>query len=54
VPVPPWEELAIDLVGPWKIKVNGRVCEFNALSCIDTTSNLVELIRMDNKMAEHI
>jgi hypothetical protein len=24
------------------------------LSCIDTTSNLVELIRMDNKMAEHI
>jgi hypothetical protein len=30
------------------------MCEFNALTCIDTTSNLVELIRIDNKTAEHI
>ena len=50
----PWEEVAIDLIGPWKIKVRGKVVEFNALTCIDTASNLVELIRIDNKTAAHI
>ncbi len=28
--------------------------EFNALTCIDTALNLVELIRVDNKTAKHI
>ena len=50
----PWEEVAIDLIGPWKVKVNGKLVEFNALTCIDTASNLVELIRIDNKTASHI
>ncbi|KAL7501792.1 hypothetical protein ACHAXN_000106 [Cyclotella atomus] len=36
VRVPPWEEVAIDLISPWKVKVNDHVCEFNALTCIDT------------------
>ena len=52
--IAPWEEVAIDLVGPWDIKVNGRTVQFNALTCIDTASNLVELIRIDNKSSEHI
>jgi hypothetical protein len=50
----PWEEVAINLIGPWKVKVNGRQVEFNALTCIDTVLNLVELIGVDNKTAEHI
>jgi hypothetical protein len=50
----PWLELALNLIGPWKIKVNGRQVEFNALTCIDMASNLVELIRVDNKTAKHI
>ena len=50
----PWEEVAIDLIGPWKVKVNDRQVEFDILTCIDTASNLVELIRVDNKTAEHI
>eukprot|EP00956_Cyclotella_meneghiniana_P031208 scaffold81158_cov76-Cyclotella_meneghiniana.AAC.1 len=54
VRIAPWEEVAIDLIGPWKVKVNGKVCEFSALTCIDTASNLVELVRIDNKTAEHI
>ncbi len=49
VRIAPWEEVAIDLIGPWVLQVNGRPCEFNALTCIDTASNLVELIRIDNK-----
>jgi hypothetical protein len=54
VRIAPWEEVAIDLSGPWKVKVNGQQVEFNALTCIDMASNLVELIRIDNKTAKHI
>jgi hypothetical protein len=54
VRIAPWEEVAINLIGPWKVKVNGRQVEFNALTCIDTASNLVKLIRIDNKTVKHI
>ncbi len=49
-----WEEVAIDLIGPWRVKVNGQQVEISALTCIDTASNLVELICIDNKTAKHI
>jgi hypothetical protein len=54
VRIAPWEEVTINLIGPWKVKVNGRQVEFNALTCIDMASNLVKLIRTDNKTAKHI
>jgi hypothetical protein len=54
VQIATWEEVAIDLIGPWKVKFNGRQVEFNALTCIDTALNLVKLIRVDNKTAKHI
>jgi hypothetical protein len=53
VQIAPWEEVAINLIGPWKVNVNGRQVEFNALTCIDTALNLVKLIHVDDK-AEHI
>jgi hypothetical protein len=28
----PWQDLAIDLIGPWKIPINNRTYEFNALT----------------------
>jgi hypothetical protein len=52
--IAPWGEVAIDSIGPWKVKVNGQQVEFNALTCIDTASNLVELIYVDNKTSKHI
>ena len=52
--IAPWEEVAIDLIGPWTVNVNGKEILFQALTCIDTVSNLVELIRIDNKTAEHV
>lgn len=52
--IAPWEECAVDLIGPWQINVRGKTVEFNALTCIDTASNLVELIRIDNKSSPHI
>eukprot|EP00804_Cyclotella_cryptica_P016780 CCRYP_002070-RA/>CCRYP_002070-RA protein AED:0.42 eAED:0.42 QI:0/0/0/1/0/0/2/0/180 len=54
VRIAPWEEVAIDLIGPLEVKFNDQKVEFNALTCIDTASNLVELIRIDNKTAKHI
>jgi hypothetical protein len=52
--IAPWEEVTINLIGPWKVKVNGRQVELNALTCIDTASNLVKLIRVDNETAKHM
>ncbi len=50
----PWEEVAINFIGPWKVKVNGQQVELNALTWIDMALNLVKLIRVNNKTAEHI
>ena len=50
----PFEEVAVDLLGPWKIKVGGRTIELRALSCTDTGSNLTELPRIDSKTSKHI
>jgi len=54
VNITPWNEVAIDLIGPWKIKNGGRIIEFFALTCIDPVTNLVEIIRIRNKTAAHI
>jgi hypothetical protein len=43
----PFKECAVDLIGPWIIKVFNKPYEFNALTLIDTVSNLVELVRID-------
>ena len=50
----PFEEVAVDLIGPWKIPVRGKVFEFKALTMIDTVTALVELTRVENKTAKHI
>ncbi len=52
--IAPWEEVAVDLIGPWRVKVNGQQVEFIALTCVYTASNLVILIDVDNKTAKHI
>jgi hypothetical protein len=49
-----WEEVHIDLIGPWAIKIGEQNIEFNALTCIDPVTNLVELVRIDNKTLNHI
>jgi hypothetical protein len=51
VQIAPWEEVAINLIGPWKVKVDGQQVKFNAITYIDTALNLVKLIRVDNKTA---
>jgi hypothetical protein len=43
----PFEECAVDLIGPWVVQVRGNTYEFDMLTVIDTVTNLVELIRVD-------
>ena len=50
----PFNEVAVDLIGPWIIQVNGKPYEFNALTAIDTVTNLVELGRIENKTSAHV
>jgi hypothetical protein len=54
VRIAPWEEVTINLIGPWKVKVNGQQADFNELTCIDKASNLVKIIHIDNETAKHI
>ncbi len=44
----------MDLIGPWIVQVRGNPYKFSALTAIDTVTNLVELIRVDNKTSETI
>ncbi len=48
-PLVPWEEVAVNLIGPWKIKVNRQELVFHALTCIDPVINLTKLICINNK-----
>ncbi len=50
----PFKECAVDLIGPWIIQVNEKPSEFNVLTIIDTPSNLVKLVRIDDKTFAHI
>eukprot|EP00957_Ditylum_brightwellii_P203516 15334982-Ditylum_brightwellii.AAC.1 len=53
-PLVPWSDIAVDLIGPWKLNIQGVEVEFNALTSIDLVSNLAEIVRFDNKTAEHV
>ncbi len=50
----PFEECAVDLIGPSIVQVHGSPYEFFALTSIDTVAKLVELITVDNKTSEKI
>ena len=49
----PWEEVHVDLIGPWNVEVNGITMEFHALTCIDPVTNITELIRINRKTSQH-
>jgi transposase InsO family protein len=53
-PLAPWEEVAVDLIGPWTIKVHEQELVFRALTCIDNVTNLTELSLIQNKSSAHV
>ena len=52
--VTPLDKVAVDLIGPWKIKVKNQTIVFNALTCVDPVTNLVKIIRIQNKTSNHV
>jgi hypothetical protein len=44
----------VDLIGPWIVQVRGNPYEFDALTIINTVTNVVELIRVDRKTSDII
>ncbi len=49
-----WEEVALDLIGPWKVTLNNESYDFYALTIIDPVSNFPDAIRLRNKTALHV
>ena len=49
-----WQDVSIDLIGPWTFTINGATYTFHALTMIDTDMNYCELIRIDNKSVAHV
>jgi hypothetical protein len=41
-----FQEVAVDLIGPWRVTVQNKTIEFYALTCIDITTNFPEAIRI--------
>ncbi len=42
----PLEEVSVDLIGPWPTTMPHGVVKFFALTCLDTTTNLVEIAQI--------
>jgi transposase InsO family protein len=45
-PILPWHEVHVDFIGPWNVEVNNQQMRFDALTCIDPVTNLIEIIRL--------
>jgi hypothetical protein len=39
----------VDMIGPWTLEVGNRTEKFSALTIIDLVTNLVEIVRVNNK-----
>ena len=50
----PWEEVSVDMIGPWKISMNKFEYQFRALTCIDTIIGLPEVIPVDNATSKSV
>jgi len=51
----PWQEVAVDLIGPWTIyDKDAKEHSFTALTIIDTVTTFCEVVLLRNKTAEHV
>ena len=50
----PWEEVAVNMIGPWRITINNFEYQFRALTCIDTIIGLPEVIPVDNATSQSV
>lgn len=45
----PWQQVHVDMIGPWQLKVNKTNIKIEALTCIEPVLNLLEIYRCNNK-----
>jgi hypothetical protein len=52
----PWEQVLMDLISPWNIKVKGhkKPVQFIALTCIDPVLNLLEVGTVKDKTSKQV
>jgi hypothetical protein len=46
----PFEEYSVGLIGPWTVQVCGRPYKFEAITVINTVTNLVKLVRIEKRI----
>ena len=50
-----WNKMVCDLIRPWKIWYqNGEDYEFYVLTNIDPVTNLVKIIKINNKISQYV
>ena len=50
----PWDEVYVDMIGPWKIEINQNEYNFRALTCIDSIINLPEIILVNEATSQTV
>ena len=50
----PWHNVAVDLIGPWTINTDNKTFTLQALTIIDTDTNLTEATPIHNKTSANI
>ncbi len=50
----PWDEVCVDMIGPWKITINNFEYQFRALTCIDSIICLPEIIPVDSATSQTV
>lgn len=46
--------VSVDLIRPWTTAVNGQELEVKTKTIVDTVTNLLEIVRIDNKKSSNI
>ena len=46
----PWDEVCVDMIGPWKVKINSENI-FRALTCIDSVISLPQVVPVKNAIS---
>lgn len=50
----PWQDIALDLAGPWKATIDKQEVKFHTLTIVDVFTSWVEIIPITNKISESI
>ena len=50
----PWDEVHVDMIGPWKVIINNLKYQFKAVTCNDAITYLPEVILVENTKSKTV